>query len=279
MPDEPQSLPAPEMPQVIEMPRSTAGPMILGLGIVLLSAGIALSPAISIVGGVIFAAGLAVWVGQLLPGRGHGHEPRVPPSQRPQQIPPAPGMVEQMQEGMPGYRMRLPLKVHPISAGVKGGLLGGLLMPIPALLWGLVSRHGIWYPINLLAGMINPSVGNLPVPELERFHLGFLLVGLVIHAIMSVVIGLVYGVLLPTLPPIRGGQIIWGGVVLPLLWTGASYGLMGVINPLLQRDVDWPWFIASQFVFGIAAAIVVIRSEKITVPPAGPGPDSESSTR
>jgi hypothetical protein len=33
--------------------------------------------------------------------------------------------VERMQEGSPGYRMRLPLKVHPISAGLKGGLLGG----------------------------------------------------------------------------------------------------------------------------------------------------------
>src|SRR5262249_16265106 len=243
MPDELEAVQQPGSPQLIEMPRSTAGPMIVGASIVLLCAGIALSPALSIVGAIIFAVGLATWIGQLLPGGGHAPEPRVPPSHRPQQIPPAPGMVEQMQEGMPGYRMRLPLKVHPISAGVKGGLLGGLLMPIPALLWGLVSRHGIWYPINLLAGMINPSVGNLPVAELERFLLGFLLVGLVIHAIMWVVIGLIYGVLLPTLPPIRGGQIIWGGVVLPLLWTGASYGLMGVTNPLLQRDVDWPWFI------------------------------------
>ena len=30
---------------------------------------------------------------------------------------------------MPGYRLRLPEKVHPISAGIKGGLVGGLVMP------------------------------------------------------------------------------------------------------------------------------------------------------
>ncbi len=49
---------------------------------------------------------------------------------------------------------------------------------------------------------------------------------------------------------------------------------MGIVNPLLQERVDWPWFIASQFVFGLAAAIVVVRSEKVYIPPAGRGPDS-----
>ena len=51
--------------------------------------------------------------------------------------------------------------------------------------------------------------------------------------------------------------LAWGGLLMPLLWTAASYGLMGVVNPLLQERVDWPWFIVSQFVFGVAAAIVV----------------------
>jgi hypothetical protein len=48
---------------------------------------------------------------------------------------------------------------------------------------------------------------------------------------------------------------------------------MGVVNPVLQERVDWPWFVASQFVFGVVAAIVVVRSEQIDIPPAGRGPD------
>ena len=64
------------------------------------------------------------------------------------------------------------------------------------------------------------------------------------------------------------------GLLMPLLWTAVSFGLMGIVNPLLQKQVDWPWFIASQFVFGVAAAIVVDRSEKVYIPPAGRGPDS-----
>ena len=36
-------------------------------------------------------------------------------------------MVERMAEGKPGYRAQLPATVHPVSAGVKGGILGGLV--------------------------------------------------------------------------------------------------------------------------------------------------------
>ncbi len=71
--------------------------------------------------------------------------------------------------------------------------------------------------------------------------------------------GLLYGVLLPTLPSIPK-PIAWGGLLMPLLWTGVSFSLMGVVNPALQRGVDWPSFILSQFIFGMVAALVVMRA-------------------
>jgi hypothetical protein len=67
--------------------------------------------------------------------------------------------------------------------------------------------------------------------------------------------------------------VAWGGLVLPLLWTGTSYGLMGVANPVLQERVSWAWFVVSQFVFGLVAAVVVHRSEMVHITPAGRGPD------
>ena len=64
---------------------------------------------------------------------------------------------------------------------------------------------------------------------------------------------------------------------MPLLWTATSYGLMGVVNPVLQQRVDWPWFIVSQFVFGMVAAIVVASRNRFTFrrPGSGPEPTSE----
>ena len=79
------------------------------------------------------------------------------------------------------------------------------------------------------------------------------------------VFGLIYGVLLPTLPGIPR-PLAWGGLLMPLLWTGVSYGLLGIVDPVLNRGVDWPWFIASQFLFGIVAALVFQRSRDVVRP-------------
>jgi len=57
--------------------------------------------------------------------------------------------------------------------------------------------------------------------------------------------------------------ILLGGVVAPILWTGILHSILGLINPLLDRRIDWPWFIASQFAFGIVAGLVVARQERV----------------
>jgi hypothetical protein len=101
--------------------------------------GVATSLAFLPVGAIVFIFGLVQWIGQLLPGRGHVHEPLVEPALRPQPVVPAPGEVERLKRGMPGYRLRLPTKVHPVSAGIKGGIVGGLVMPLPAIAYGYFS--------------------------------------------------------------------------------------------------------------------------------------------
>ena len=255
--------------ETVEMPAPTVAPMMLSLGLILMAAGTVLGLAFLLVGSLLLVVGMCTWVAALLPGRGHFDEPLAEPAMRPGPVTVELDMVEQLRPGMPGYRFRLPEQVHPISAGIKGGVLGGILMTVPALAYGVLSGHGIWFPINLLAGIVLPGVDKMSVAELEQFRASLLLVGIVIHAAFSVVFGLSYGVLLPTLPAVRAP--LWGGLLLPLLWTGASYGLMGVANPALQMRVDWFWFIVSQFVFGMVTAVVVIRSEKIRVPPAGSG--------
>ena len=141
-------------------------------------------------------------------------------------------------------------------------------MPLPALLYGWLSGHGIWYPVNLLAGMVLPGIGSMTEAQLEQFSMPLLLTGLVIHALMAVVIGLIYGVLLPTLPALPGA-VAWGGLLMPVLWTGITWCLMGVVDPLLHQGVNWPWFIISQFIFGVVAAAVVTRAKNLRPIPAG----------
>jgi len=255
----------------VELPRPTAWPIVLALGITLLGAGLATSLALVVVGAVLSVFGLGGWIMQLLPGRGHLHEPLVEPARRRRPVAEKPGTVDQLRPGMVGHRFRLPEKVHPISAGVKGGIVGGLVMPIPALAYGLLSGHGIWFPINLLAGMAVPAISGATEADLEQFRLGALFVAIFIHAAFSLTFGLLFGVISPTLPPMPGGPVIAGGLLMPLLWTGLCHGFMGIVNPVLQEFVRWPWFIASQVVYGLAMSIVVIRTEKVAVAPAGTG--------
>ncbi len=244
----------------VDMPKPTAAPLVLAVGIALLAMGVATRPTFLVVGAVVFVIGLGRWINQLLPGRGHWREPLVAPAQRPQPMAPAPGEVEKLRHGMPGYRLRLPVKVHPVSAGIKGGLVGGLVMPLPALLYGYFSGHGIWWPVNLLTGMVLPGVGDMSNTELEKFHPTLLATGVVIHIVVSLTMGLMYGVLMPTLPDIRK-PLEWGALLMPLLWTAVSFFALGQIHPGVRERIEWPWFVLSQFVFGVVAALVFMRFE------------------
>src|SRR5947209_20588832 len=132
----PAELHDPDGRESVEMPRPTAAPLVLSLGVALLAVGLVAGTAFLIVGATVLATGLGIWVAELLPGRGHCHEPLVEPARRARPITGVAGTVRHLETGMPGYRVRLPEKVHPISAGVKGGIVGGLVMPLPALVFG-----------------------------------------------------------------------------------------------------------------------------------------------
>ena len=251
--------------ETVELPAPTAAPLVLGLGIALVGVGLATSLGFVVVGLVVLLFGLGGWIGQLLSVQGHVHEPLVEPSLRPVETVAAPGTVEPMHPGTAGYRFNLPEKVHPISSGIRGGLVGGLLMPIPAVAYGMIAHGSPWLPINLLVGIVIPGITDASLDDLKAFHLGALIIGVVIHAAFSLTFGLMYGVILPMLPSTKGGPLLFGGVLMPILWTGVSYGMMGIVNPLMQAHVSWPWFIVSQLVYGLAMSYVVSRSEKIAV--------------
>jgi uncharacterized membrane protein YagU involved in acid resistance len=255
----------------VEMPAPTAWPIVFGLGIVLIGAGLATSLGFTVVGIAVFLVGLGGWIAELLPGRGHIHETLAGHAA---ETPGLAGMVEHTRPDTPSYRFNLPLHVRPISSGAWGGLVGAILMPIPAMAYGVLEHGSLWLPINLLAGMVVPGLTDASLEHLEEFHLSALVLAIFIHLAFSVTFGLMYGVILPMLPDVKGGPILFGGVLMPLLWSGVCYGLMGVVNPLLGKYVNWYWFLLSQFVYGLAMSTVVSRFEKIAVaqPPRSGAP-------
>lgn len=259
-----------ELREAVTMPAPTAWPFTLALGVMLVSSGLVLNGFFSALGLALVAIAVGGWTRELLPGEGEEVIPWAPPAERAKPIRPSPHPVASQRLGVSVNRMELPGAVRPYTAGLTGGAFGGVAMAVVALLYGILSGNGVWYPVNLLAAMILPGI---TAANLHQFNLAALVVGLCVHGLISLSAGLLFALLLPTLP---GWPIVWGGLVAPLLWTGGVYAFMGVLNPLMAQEVDWIWFVVSQFAFGLVVGLVVSMSEKTKT---GPAPRDHSAPR
>jgi hypothetical protein len=241
----------------IQMPAPTAWPIALALGMTLLAAGMVTSAAVSVLGAILAIAGAVGWFRDVLPYEAH-EMVRVTPE--PAVVTTARRGVVRMAIANELQRAYLPLEIYPISAGVKGGLAGGVAMAVVAMLYGLISQHSIWYPVNLLAAGFLPGAMTDTTAKISAFNMKVFLIGTIIHVIISLLVGLLYGAMLPMLPR---RPILLGGFIAPLFWTGLIHSILGIVNPVLNQRIHWLWFVASQVAFGIVAGIVVSQQERI----------------
>jgi hypothetical protein len=246
----------PETPTVV-LPAPTAWPFVLAIGVSLIFAGLLTNASISVLGAILYIAGAVGWFRQVLPHEQHEVVPVVP---EPELAIVAPREVARLRVAQPVQRAWLPLKIYPISAGVKGGLAGAVAMALLAMLYGLIFYDSVWYPINLLAGSLYAPSAMPSVEEMLHFQLAWFLFSLALHISTSLLVGLLYGAMLPMLP---NRPILLGGVIAPLIWTGLLYHIIGFVNPLLDERINWWWFAASQVAFGIVAGLVVVRQHKV----------------
>jgi hypothetical protein len=245
------------LPDTVQMPAPTAWPIALAFGVTLLFAGLVTSEAVSALGAIVSLVAAIGWFRDVLPHE--AHEPMVVAREIPDVVTTRRevGRVVVAPELQRAY---LPLEIYPISAGIKGGLAGSVAMAGLAMLYGILSQHSIWYPINLLAAGFLPAKMTETTTELAAFHLDIFVIAVPIHLITSLLVGLLYGAMLPMLPR---RPILLGGFIGPILWTGLIHGILGIVNPVMNQRIHWVWFVISQLGFGIVAGIVVSRQERI----------------
>jgi hypothetical protein len=244
---------SPRAPREIEVPAPTAWPFILALGAALLFAGLVTSTSVSCLGTLLLVAGSVGWFREVFP---HEHEEVVPIL--PEDIRPTTDrrVVERLPVLPDQVRAWLPVHTYPISAGVKGGLAGSIAMAVLACAYGVLKAGSIWYPINLLAAVIYRESLRLGPAQLYSFHADAFAIAFVLHGVVSIFVGLLYGAMLPMFPR---RPIVLGGLIAPALWSGLLYAILGLLNPLLASRIDWIWFMASQVAFGVVAGLVVVR--------------------
>src|SRR6185436_16222779 len=84
-----------------------------------------------------------------------------------------------------------PQWAYPYRAGIIGGLLGGIAIAAAGVLYGLISGIGPWLPINLVAATVLRDMQSQSMEVLKQFNLTALIVGAVIHLLMSIGLGLI----------------------------------------------------------------------------------------
>jgi len=244
----------------VDLPAPTPWPMVLALGITLGFAGIVTHQLVAWVGAVMTLVAAVGWWYDVLPAEKTESVPRVPQHRRARPVVPVPETVQHLVVGEGGHRVRLPLQMHPYRSGLRGGLLGSIAMAGVAVVYGVIAHGSPWFPINALSAVLMPSLSDAGLPELVAYSGTGLGLGVVIHLLTSLFVGLVFACLLPMLPR---RPILWGGVVTPLLWTGLIWATLGVVNPTLEAHISWIWFIASQVAFGVVCGLVIARTQPI----------------
>ncbi len=243
----------------IHLPAPTAWPIVAALGFTLLVAGILTHYVVSILGFLLLTYGCVGWFRDVLPHEAHEEiEVRV------QEIAVATSRKSVARISVSTeHRAHLPVQTFSITAGLKGGVAGGIAMIFPALAYGLIAQHSIWYPINLLGGAGVSSMtglGNPSMQDLRSFHAASLGIAIVIHAISCTLIGLLYGSVLPLMPR---RPVLLGGIIAPLAWSGLLYAALPTINPEMSQHINWADFLIAQFTFGLVAGYVVSRSDYV----------------
>jgi len=246
-----------DTPASIKLPAPTAWPFVLAFGLALVFAGLLTSASVSALGAALSVVGSVGWFLQVLP---HEQHETVRPVAEVARIVTERRAVARLEIVPEMHRARIPIEIYPISAGVKGGLAGSVAMAVLAALYGVVAHGSIWYPINLLAAVVYAQPFELSMQQLTSFHAPLLLVATLLHLVTSLLVGLLYGVMLPMFPR---RPIFLGGFIAPILWTGLLHSILGIVNPLLNQRIDWTWFVISQIGFGVVAGLVVVQQERV----------------
>jgi hypothetical protein len=250
---------------MIEVPAPTPWPLVTAFGLTLIFAGVVTSLGVSFIGLLVLLRGAVGWFGNVFPVP---QEEMIQVRRTVVPIAPSTRRVDHLEPGAEGHRVNIPVMVPPYSAGLLGGAVGGVGMAIIACLYGLLAHGSIWYPINLLAAAAMPSLTNATPDVLKAFQVSGFMVALLIHVIVSLLVGLLYAVILPMMP--SRFTAFWGSFLAPVLWTALIASTLKLINPALNSKIAWGWFIASQVAYGLIAGYVVAHSKWVETSQAWP---------
>lgn len=113
--------------------------------------------------------------------------------------------------------------------GALSGLIAGLAMALVLAIHAQIVGTGFFTPIQAMAAMF---MG----PEAMAGGFGTVLMGLIVHLVVSAILGIVFAFLVN--PETSGGYAFFGGLVFALvIWAAMTYLILPGANPVLLSEV------------------------------------------
>lgn len=147
-----------------------------------------------------------------------------------------------------------------LRAGAIGGVLGGVMMAVWLMFILWLVGTGFWTLLNLIA---NTFWRGAPLGD--TFTWQAVVIGLVVHVLMSVLFGTLIALAAWWLPWPRSLIIAGGALFGPALWLVMQYGIWHAADPAAAQVIT-PWvFAVAHLIFGVlaaATAAIVTSDEK-----------------
>ena len=245
----------------IQLPRPTAWPMVMALGISLLLGGMVTSIAVGVLGARAYHRRRRRLVS---PGSSRMKRTKQSPFSWKRCRSPVREPIERLHLSESRRAARsCPLKPSASPPASGAASPAALAMTVPAALFSLLK---ISQPLVCdeparcrRLCQLGRRQRRVPQPVSSAGGAG----RLPIHGFISLLVGLLYGAMLPMFPRY---PILTAGFMAPLLFTGILYSALGIVSPILNQRIDWFWFIASQIAFGLVCGFVVNLQAKVRTP-------------
>jgi hypothetical protein len=138
--------------------------------------------------------------------------------------------------------------------GALAGLCGGVAMAIVGALVSASMGDDIWLESKQIAAVV---YGASAIAQ-PGFVLGPVLVGTLIHLIMSAVLGAIFGIIIRRLLHLTsdfGTPVLAGLIYGMFIWMLGFFVVLPILNPLLLQSYA-PAFIIQHMVYGLVTGMV-----------------------
>jgi len=150
----------------------------------------------------------------------------------------------------------------PVGPGVVGGLIGGIAMAMIMMVVTATKGMGFFKPLYLIAATFHQSWAMQ-----SGFALGPVLVGAMLHMMLSIMFGLVFVVALPMVARSGTGASIW--IIAGMVWgvivlAVNQYIVLPIVNPAMATATGMSdmifWWVVAHLMFGLVLGAIAAKS-------------------